>query len=179
MGELSAYEQRALAEVEPEKQRKLAKSPRRLVPAKVKTIANKAGNRARDVPGADKAAQAAARGYAKAAEGMGKLMARSSQFTLSDHRVLRAYRRKGHLVQALSDIHDLDLQVLDTIARFKRVHHPRDRIVLSIQGAPATAAAAELELDAVFCPLTSAKRRQFCSRSCATKHARRSTRSQT
>jgi hypothetical protein len=32
---------------------------------------------------------------------------------------------------------------------------------------------------AVFCPLTSAKRRQFCSRSCATKHARRTARSQT
>jgi hypothetical protein len=32
---------------------------------------------------------------------------------------------------------------------------------------------------AVFCPLTSAKRRQFCSRNCATKHARRTTRGHT
>jgi hypothetical protein len=35
------------------------------------------------------------------------------------------------------------------------------------------------DCQAVFCPLTGAKRRQFCSRSCATKHARRTARSQT
>jgi hypothetical protein len=35
------------------------------------------------------------------------------------------------------------------------------------------------DCQAVFCPLMGAKRRQFCSRSCATKHARRTARSQT
>lgn len=123
MGALSSYEQGALDQVEQEKLRRLAKSPRRLVPAKVKTTAKNAGRRAKDLPGAEQAAQAAAKGYAKAAEGMGKFMARSSQFTLSSHRVLRAYRRNGHTLENLADIHELDLQVLDRVARFKRLNH--------------------------------------------------------
>jgi hypothetical protein len=123
MGTISSYEQKALSEVEREKQRTLAKSPRRLVPARVKATATNAGRRAKELPGAEKAAQAAARGYAKAAEGMGKLMARSSQFTLSGHRVLRAYRRHGHTLENLADIRGLDLQVVDRVARFRRLNH--------------------------------------------------------
>jgi hypothetical protein len=139
MGALSPYEQRALDGVEREKQRKVAKSPRRLVPPKVKAAASNAGSWAKDVPGADKAAHAATRGYEKAAEGLGKLMARSTQFMLSTARVLRAYRRNGLPVEELADIHNLDLQVIDRVAKFKRLNHVYASIV-AVEGAGAGAA---------------------------------------
>lgn len=120
---LSPYEQSALDEIEARKQRELAKSPRHLVPARVKSTASDVGDRARRLPGAEQAAQAAADGYGKAATGVGKFMARSARFTLSDERVLKAYRRKGHMVSGLSDIQAIDLEVIDRVGKFTRLNH--------------------------------------------------------
>lgn len=120
---LSPYEQRVLDQIEAQKQRELAKSPRTPVPARVKSAANGLGDRARRLPGAGQAAQAAANGYGKAAAGTGKFMARSAQFTLSGDRVLKAYRRRGQVVEDLVDIQAIDLQVVDRVARFARLNH--------------------------------------------------------
>lgn len=120
---LSPYEQSALNEIEARKQRELAKSPRHLVPARVKSTASDVSERARRVPGAERAARVAAEGYGKAATGVGKFMARSAQFTLSDERVLKAYRRRGHELSGLSDIQAIDLEVVDRVAKFTRLNH--------------------------------------------------------
>ncbi|GAA2122700.1 EcsC family protein [Nocardioides bigeumensis] len=121
MSALSPYEQKALVNIEQEKQRRLSTSPRRLMPPKVKAVATGAGRRVKDLPGADRAADAAGRGYARAAEGVGKFLSRSSQFTLSSRRVVRAYHRRGFDVEGLEDIRALDLQTIDGVARFKRL----------------------------------------------------------
>ncbi len=119
---LSSYEERVLVEIEERKQRELAKSPRRLVPQRVKDATTNVTGRARTLPGAEQAAQAAAAGYEKAAVGLGKFMTRSSQFTLNSERVLKAYRRRGNTLGSLEDIHTLDLKVVDSVAKFTRLN---------------------------------------------------------
>lgn len=123
MAEFSSYEQKALAEIEQEKARRVAKSPKRIVPPKAKSTVTSAGNRVRNLPGAEKALQSAGAGYTKAAAGMAKLMTRSSQSTLNSERVLRAYRRNGYALDNLHEIRGLDLQVVDRVARFRRLNH--------------------------------------------------------
>lgn len=120
---LSPYEQKALVEIEERKERELAKSPRRLVPQKVKDAASDAGDQIKRLPGAESTTKAASAAMAKAAEGVGKFTSRSSQFTLDSDRVLRAYHRRGNAVVELVDIHALDLQVVDRVAKFKRLNH--------------------------------------------------------
>lgn len=123
VADLSSYEQKALAEIEQEKARRVARSPKRLVPVKVKSTATRVGNRARNVPGAEKAVESVAAGYSKAAAGVGKFMTRSSQRTLNSERVLRAYGRNGYPLDDLDSIHGLDLRIVDRVARFRRLNH--------------------------------------------------------
>lgn len=120
---LSPYEQKVLLQIEERKRRELERSPRRLVPQRLKDAAADAGDRVNRVPGAQNVSQAASKGFEKAAAGLGRFATRSSQFTLSPERVLAAYRQKANVVDDLAGIRSLDLAVVDRVGKFMRMNH--------------------------------------------------------
>ena len=119
MGGLSGYEQRALKQVEDHRRRQLARSPRRLVPGRARTaVARRAEaveRKVRASPAGDRALIWAGRAYQRAAQGLHRGTSRLAQATLSERRILRAYRRHGHAADDLAAIGALDLQIIDRV----------------------------------------------------------------
>jgi len=119
MAELSEYEVRALAEIEKHRADQLQHSSRRLVPKRVREAAAKSGRAAQGrlqaMPGGDKLLRRTALAYAKAGEGIGKAVARTGRLTLSESRVLRSYKRRGHQVNELAAIRELDLKIVEHV----------------------------------------------------------------
>ena len=54
--------------------------------------------------------------------GRGGAMTRTGQLTTSETRVVRAYAKKGHSVEHVDDIRQLDLRAIDEVASFTRLH---------------------------------------------------------
>jgi hypothetical protein len=125
MADLSPYEQRALAEVDEHKRDVLSRSPRRLVPDKVRDGASRrasaAEQRLRSMPGGDAAMKRIVSGYTASAKGIGKFVTKSGQISLSEERIVRAYRRRGHDVTELEHVRGLDLRVIEKHVRPKRM----------------------------------------------------------
>lgn len=117
---LSEYELAELEKLNAHKDRVLRISPRRLVPP---TVVAKAGSVAQGVRSRvpAKVAEAASTVSATAGRGAAKALTRSSQLTLSPKRSIRAYVRRGHTVERVGDIRNLDLEIIDDVARFKRL----------------------------------------------------------
>lgn len=119
MAELSEYEEATLAEVERHRQKQLERSPRHLVPKKVREAAASGGkaaqSRVRAMPGGDKILKRTGLAYAKAGEGIGKAVTRAGRLTLSESRVLRSFKRHGHPVEDLAAIRTLDLKVVEHV----------------------------------------------------------------
>ena len=97
------------------KVREVQRSPRRVVPRQVKEAGTKTQRRLESVPGASKALAGAADGYTKAIGGLGRVTSRVSNITLSEGRIIKAYRRRGTTVNELEDIRSLDLKVVDRV----------------------------------------------------------------
>lgn len=119
---LSKYEQRVLREIEEHRSAQLARSPRRLVPAKVREASDRTVTAVRNVPGADRVGAA----YTKAAEGLTKAASKAGQATISPSRVLKAYERRGHAVETLDGVRALDLAIIE-----RKVHPRRMNIAYS------------------------------------------------
>lgn len=138
---LSEYEMCALDEVGEYRRRQLERSPKKIVPEKLRDAAARrsktAQARARAVPGADQLFQRTAVAYAKAADGIGKAASAAGYVTLSEARVRRAYTRHGHPVAELAAVRDLDLQVVDRV-RPRRM----DALYAAIAGLEGAAAGA-------------------------------------
>ncbi len=106
---LSDYERRALREVNERKEGQVARSPRTIVPRQVRRRAGDLSAKAGQLPGASKVAEA----YTRALQGAATAAAKTSTATLSEDRVLRAFRRRGADVESLEDIRSLDLFVVE------------------------------------------------------------------
>lgn len=119
MAEFSDYEERALRDVEEHRRRELERSPRRVVPQKVRDAAARGGNaahsRVRGIPAGDRILRRAGAAYTRAGEGIGKAVSKVSQKTLSEPRVLRSYKRHGHAVHDLAAIRNLDLKIVESL----------------------------------------------------------------
>ncbi|WP_253867830.1 EcsC family protein [Mycobacterium sp. GA-1285] len=79
--------------------------------------------RALNAPGAAKVKDGGAAALKATAEGAGKFMTRTGQLTTSEARVVKAYAKRGHLVDHLDDIRKLDLRAIDKTASFTRLHY--------------------------------------------------------
>ncbi|WP_338837747.1 EcsC family protein [Gordonia polyisoprenivorans] len=75
------------------------------------------------MPGAAKAREKGSKVFESAATGAARFMTRTSQFTTSSERVVKAYDKKGHQVSDLADIRNLDLRVIDKVAAFRRLQY--------------------------------------------------------
>jgi hypothetical protein len=135
VAELSDYELMALREIEDYKARLASHQAMSIVPESWRSWANDRGEQAaqkiRTVPGFNKAAQMARSGYMAAASGLGKGLGNVTKLTLSEGRLVGAYRKKGFDVSTLSDIRKLDLQDVEKSVR------PRYMDVLYASGAAA------------------------------------------
>ena len=105
------------------RERELSRSPRRLVPESVKDKGRQIYGKAIQTPGAAMVRDGGAFALKATAEGAGKIMTQTGQLTTSETRVVRAYAKKGHSVENLDDIRQLDLQAIDKVASFKRLHY--------------------------------------------------------
>lgn len=120
---MSEYEKLQLEKVREHRERELSRSPRRFVPESVKDRGRRIYVKAVDTPGAAKVRDGGAAALKSVAEGAGKIMTRTGQLTTSETRVIRAYANKGHSVEHLDDIRQLDLHAIDKVASFKRLHY--------------------------------------------------------
>ena len=120
---LSDYERQQLDKVREHKERELRRSPRRLVPEPVKGKGREWYEKAIKAPGASKVKDGGAAALKATAEGAGKFMTRTGQLTTSEARVVRAYAKRGHSVEQLDDIRNLDLRAIDKVASFTRLHY--------------------------------------------------------
>jgi hypothetical protein len=136
---LSDYERRELERLLKHRERRLARPSRNVVPKRVRermaAAAERATTRAKDLPGAEQVQQ----GYAAAAKGLGKAVHAGGSATVSTQRALRRYRRAGVEVDALEDLHAVDLQEIDRIAPFSRIRKSH-AATLFVEGGVAGAA---------------------------------------
>ncbi|MBB2924085.1 EcsC family protein [Cellulomonas cellasea] len=114
-GNLSSYEEQTLREVEEHRARQLERSPRRLVPTKVRAAATRTGRAVGQVPGAQHVAGA----YTRAAGGLTKAFSKVGQRAVSTTSVLKAYQRRGVDVTELGHIRELDLEIIERKVRPK------------------------------------------------------------
>jgi hypothetical protein len=110
---LSEYELREWEKLRKRKENALGKEVRRLLPPAARDRLATLGEKAKNVPGADKVTTA----YAGAARGIGKALGDTANRTVSKKRVIEQYRRAGHDIETLEDIRALDLRVVDDVAR--------------------------------------------------------------
>lgn len=120
---MSEYEKRQLEKVREHRERELSRSPTRLVPESVKDKGRQIYGKAIKNPGAAKVRDGGAFALKAAAQGAGKAMTRTGQMTTSENRVIRAYTTRGHLIEHLDDIRQLDLRAVDKVASFTRLHY--------------------------------------------------------
>src|SRR3954454_10370483 len=109
------YDKKAWDALERERQRQLARSPRRLVPGPVRERAGKLARRAHDgassVPGFDQA-EDVVQEVLKAAGDVGAKLAADS---LWQSRIVSAYTDAGHPVELIADIRELALRDIDKV----------------------------------------------------------------
>ncbi|MGW7257756.1 EcsC family protein [Streptomyces sp. NPDC054834] len=116
---LSAYEQREWDRLQKRKEASLNKQARNLIPQQARDRLASLGQKAMSAPGADKVVAA----YGGAAQGLGKAVGGTASRTVSKKRVVEQYRRAGHDVPGLQEIRELDLRVVDEVARHNLVRY--------------------------------------------------------
>lgn len=112
---LSAYEQLEWERLQKRKAASLGKQTRNFIPQQARDRLASLGQKAKNAPGADKVAAA----YGGAAKGLSKAVSATANKTVSGKRVVEQYRRAGHDIAELDEIRELDLRVVDAVAR----HH--------------------------------------------------------
>lgn len=116
---LSAYEQREWDRLQQRKADALNKRVRKILPQSARDRLASLGQKARNAPGAEKVVAA----YSGAAQGLGKAVGSTASRTVSQKRVVEQYRRAGHEIAGLDDIRNLDLRVVDDIAKHNLVRY--------------------------------------------------------
>lgn len=116
---LSAYEKREWDRLQERKEAALNKQTRNFIPQQARDRLTSLGQKAMSAPGADKVAAA----YGGAAKGLGKVVGDTAGRTVSKKRVVAQYRRNGHDIAGLDEIRELDLRVVDEVARHNLVRY--------------------------------------------------------
>lgn len=116
---LSAYEQREWDRLQKRKAESLNKQTRNVLPPSARDRLASLGQKAKNAPGADKVAAA----YSGAAKGLSKAVGDTASRTVSKKRVVEQYRRAGHDIAGLDEIRELDLRVVDEVARHNSVRY--------------------------------------------------------
>ncbi|MFJ4502862.1 EcsC family protein [Streptomyces sp. NPDC088864] len=116
---LSVYEQREWDRLQERKEAVLSKPMRKFIPQQARDRFASLGKKAMSAPGAEKVAAA----YGGAAKGIGKVVGDSAGRTVSKKRVIEQYRRSGHDIAGLDEIRELDLRVVDEVARLNLVRY--------------------------------------------------------
>ncbi|WP_021591482.1 EcsC family protein [Actinomadura welshii] len=114
---LSDYEKKEWERLQERKAVVLGKKTRNLLPAKARDGISAATDKAKHAPGADKVVAA----YTSAAKGLGKATGSTATRTVSTKSVVKRYQKAGYEVSELSDIRELDLKAVDSVAKFGRI----------------------------------------------------------
>ncbi|MER5480834.1 EcsC family protein [Streptomyces sp. NPDC002734] len=116
---LSAYEQKEWDRLQRRKEDALGKQTRQLIPQQARERLAALGEKAKNVPGADKVTAA----YNGAARGVGKAVGDTASRTVSKKRVIAQYQRAGHEITELDEIRSLDLRVVDAVTKQNLVRY--------------------------------------------------------
>ena len=135
---LSEYEQRVLREITERKAQQVARSPRRIVPEPVKERAGDLAHLVGGVRGVGTLRDKVGTAYLQTAAGASRAVSRLSSSSLSEDRILRAYRRRGVEVSSLEDVRALDLHQVERRVKPKRM----DLVYASLAAAEGAAAGA-------------------------------------
>ena len=133
---LSTYECEQLKKVQEHRDRELRRSARRLVPERAQDKGREYYDKALKMPGAAKVRDRGSAVLKATAQGAGKFITRTGQLTTSEKRVVRAYAKRGHLVEGVADIRKLDLSAVDKVAAFTRLHYTYSAFA-AVEGAAA------------------------------------------
>ena len=113
--EMTPYERDAWIALQEDHRHQMAGQTRKYLPAAIRApiseIASRVADGARHVPGADLISGA----VTTALGGLNELGSRLVSTTVDPNDVVKSYRRAGHEVDALSDIRDLPLEVIDNV----------------------------------------------------------------
>jgi hypothetical protein len=116
---LSNYEHKEWDRLQKRKASKIQRKSQRLVPAAAR-------DRVSDVVDAVKETQAfetASEAYAQAAKELGHIIGAAATHTAKPSSVIEKFQGAGFTVEALADIKDLDLEVVDSVVKFNRVRY--------------------------------------------------------
>lgn len=114
---LSEYEEKEWDRLQQRKADALSKKARYLLPTAARDRVSTAVDPLRHTPGVDVAAEA----YADATTGLGKIIGGAASHTVSTESVVKQFQEAGHEITTLSNIHYLDLEAVDSVARLTRV----------------------------------------------------------
>lgn len=116
---LSPYEEKAWKRLQARKEASLRKKTRKILPAAAQEKITAGANKAKSMPGASQAWDA----YSAGVRGLGKAAGNSAARTVSPKGILKQYQKADHVVLDLSDIHGLDLEAIDQVARLNRIRY--------------------------------------------------------
>jgi hypothetical protein len=114
---LSEYEKKEWDRLQQRKADTLSKKARHLLPTAARDRVSAAVDAVRHTPGVDVAAEA----YADAMTGLGKIIGGAASHTVSTESVVKQFQEAGYETTTLGNIHHLDLEAVDSVARLTRV----------------------------------------------------------
>jgi hypothetical protein len=114
---LSSYEQAEWDRLQKRKEDALRKKARHLLPVSARDRVSAATNVIKQNP----AAEAVGLAYASAATELGKIIGGAASLTVSSESVVKQFKKAGHDVTTLCDVHNLDLKSIDSVARLGRI----------------------------------------------------------
>lgn len=115
--QLSAYEQNEWQRLQKRKEAALTKKARHLLPVAARDRVFKTADGVKGTP----AAEVAGAAYASAATELGKIIGGAASLTVSNGSVVKQFTKAGHEISALSDVHELDLEAIDSVVRLGRI----------------------------------------------------------
>src|SRR3712207_5650066 len=112
---MSPYDERAWADIQDWRRKRLSTRSRRLVPQAVRDRASQVAGTAKDaieeIPGVDEMEAL----FKRALGGLMDLGARAAMASVREAAVVAAYQREGHVVADLDDIRKLELRDIDKV----------------------------------------------------------------
>lgn len=115
--QLSPYEQKEWDRLQKRKADALGKKARHLLPAAARDRVSRAADAVKRNP----ASEVAGAAYASAATELGKIIGGAASLTVSNDSVVKRFKKSGHEIAAIRDVHALDLEVVDSVARLGRI----------------------------------------------------------
>ena len=113
--EMTPYEERAWAEIVEWRRSRLTASTRRVIPVAVRDRAARVRKNAKETFETLPGAHGLESRFVGAVSGLGDLGARTAMASVRSDAIVEAYRKRGHAVDDLEAIRELDLKVIDDV----------------------------------------------------------------